>query len=132
MATRLDSGDLSSLSCPSASMCVAVDGSGDVVVGVRAEQLRTLLLEALVPTRGRSRIAAIERNGGYSRTIDAPTTGRMVVSWYAALKGTRLERKTSRTQLIATGNARFVNATGPVRLKVTLTQQGRRLLKHAK
>jgi hypothetical protein len=115
---------VAAVACPSATRCVAVTSHGTIVLGSPApnkHQISSLLRQAIVPPRPLRSIALL-KHSGYSFVFNAPTAGRVQISWY--------ERRHSgqrKTILVARVTHRYTNA-GTNTLKLTLTPAGRRTL----
>lgn len=121
--------DLTSISCPVVSRCLAVDGDGNALVGgppPPAARSRTTLLRALAPSGKAARLAHVLSNNGYTFNFKAPSTGRLLISWYQVFHGTHHAHRT----LVATSKTTTLLA-GTSRITITLTHAGRQLLHHA-
>jgi hypothetical protein len=120
-----DAGSVSGLSCLPASLCVAVSIAGDVLVGSpppTGAQIKALLLRQLTPDGRGAKLGQLLRNGGYSFSFNASTSGAIIISWYSASG-----RGASKPLLVATTGMRLVQArTASIKLK--LTPYGRQLL----
>jgi hypothetical protein len=81
----------------------------------------------LVPHGAAARIYALLRHGGFTFTWDAPSAGRLSITWtqVSASRGHR------RTIVVAKGT-RYFGSAGRVRVTVSLTPAGRRLLRSAR
>ncbi len=85
--------------------------------------------KAIAPSSKTADLATLLKAGGLTVLFKAPTAGTLVISWYEVPKGAHLSK--AKPVLLASGQAAFVmNATKKV--KVRLTGEGRRLLKHAR
>lgn len=116
---RSNVGDINAVSCPTASICLATDDEGNIMVGVTvrsvAGTLRQQALRAGIP-----RIGVLRRNRGYAMRVTMAIAGSLHVHW-----------RTSTGISLAVADAHFTGAqTKTVRL--TLTANGRALLKRAK
>jgi hypothetical protein len=99
---------------------------GSSTIGLTAPspaQLRALL-STLVPAHGKTaKIAALLRHGGYLVQWNAPSAGRLTISWYqVGSHGRRI--------LIASATHSFTRS-GPATFLVALTPAGSRLLRSA-
>jgi hypothetical protein len=126
-----DFGDVNGVSCPTKSMCVAVDNEGDVIVGVTVASLEaTLRGEAIgghIPKLG-----SIVHRRGYALAFTSPLAGQLQITWELTGAAARAAGDTGTAPLVlALGSARF---TGPQAQTVhlTLTGAGARVLKGAK
>jgi hypothetical protein len=119
--------DASDVSCPSASMCLVVEGNGKVIVGATVTQLRADLLEQLAPVGSAARIATIVKQGGYSSSFKAPMPGRIAISWYLIPRGAHLARDRPAPVLVATAVESFVKHRVQT-LRIRLTAGGKHLL----
>jgi hypothetical protein len=132
--THLGRYGLSGISCPSASLCVAVDEPlGNVVIGtpaVPAPQLKRLLLAQLSPSGKAAKIAKLLNNGGFSLSFRALTAGRLVISWYLGPKSGRLVRANPKPVLFANGSANVLDV-GAAKIRIKLTRAGTRGLRKA-
>jgi len=130
--TKIDSnGQLTSVSCTSASFCAAVNENGDAVIyGVSSAQIMALARQ-LTPTGKAARIAALLKNGGFSFAFKAPAAGKAALDWYQLPAGAHLAKNAKpKPVLVATGHLSFRRA-GTATMKIKLTAAGKRLLKHA-
>jgi hypothetical protein len=94
-------------------------GQGGSPAGGSSPNIRALLMSALAIHGKSGRIRALLKNGGYSLSFAAPSTGRLVISWYRLSHGKKA--------LVATATVLF-RKTGTARIKLLLTQKGRGLL----
>jgi hypothetical protein len=123
--TEADPGaDLTSLSCPSASLCIAGDANGHVVVGTgpgpKGVTRKTALaaLSAAVPhVCARRHIATILRRGGCPTVFHAPDAGQFTVTWLGR-----------NGEILASGQAE-ATGIGKLTVHVPLTDTGKRLLR---
>lgn len=105
-------------------------GSGATTIS--SVQLKALLARQLTPSGKTATIAALLKHGGLSLSFTAPEAGRLVVQWYDLPSGAKLAKATkAKPVLIAAGKLTFA-AAGTGRVKLTLTAQGRKLLKHVR
>lgn len=95
-----------------------------------AAQIKALLLKQLAPVGKLATIAALLKHGGYSFSFNAPSAGRLVVSWYQVPNGAHLASGKPKPVLIATGKASFTKP-GTVKIMLNLTRKGHQLLEHA-
>jgi hypothetical protein len=116
------------MSCPSASLCLGVDGAGNAVVGIPPVDLSLVharLLDAMVPPAKALRTSRLRAHNGYAVTFTAPSAGRLKISWTTAAPSRH------RSHLIATSATTFADAaTRTVRTR--LTAYGRQLVKRRK
>ena len=136
-ATDVDNSSrgLNAVSCVSNRLCAAVDGVGNVVLGVPAQaptlaQIRALIGSELKPVGPGAKIAALLNHNGFSESITAPSAGRLVVSWYYLPSGAHLATAKPKPVLIAGGRATFATA-GSTKIEIRPTRDGTRLLKRS-
>ena len=131
---------LTGIACPSASLCAAVDDQGEVVVGASPPstvqspstlRIRALLRRELTASGRSARIGALRKHAGYSFWCKALTAGRLRISWYLVPHDARLARAKPAPTRIATGSARFADASTS-HMNIKLTHEGKKLLKRAK
>jgi hypothetical protein len=91
--------------------------------------LRALLRHEIAPRGKAAKIAAILKAGGYVLSFRAPEAGRALIRWYLVPKRAQLAK--AKPVLVAVGQTRFT-AAGTKKIKLKLTAEGKRLLKHAK
>ena len=134
-ATAVDAKNLlAGVACASTSLCVGVDGAGNVIVGVvrpTAAQIGARLRKALAASGKAARIVALLKHGGYSFGFRAPEAGRLVISWYAVPRGAHLASGKPKSVLVASGTASFAKA-GTGQIKIRVTQEGKQLLENSK
>ena len=122
-ATR--GGYITSVSCPSAKLCVATDGRGYVLLGrpgPNAAQLKSTLLRELILRGPQARLSAVVRADGYQYSVHG-AVGRLRIAWYALRRSLPL-----RTAGLI-GKGELTSATAARRhLRLILTRAGRRLL----
>ena len=119
------------VSCASVSLCVAVDSTGNAVVGQAGPtptEIKARLLSELVPHGRSAAIQALLRARGYTVSFTALSAGEARIDWY--LVPGRLARD-SKPVLVATGTRSFPT-TGTRKLTIDITAAGKGLLKHAK
>jgi len=99
--------------------------------GLSVAQLAGLLTPQLVPSGKAAKIGELLRHGGLAVTFKAPEAGTLAVQWYYLPSGAKLAKQAKvKPVLVASGRQTFSGA-GAGKLKLTLTAQGRRLLRHA-
>jgi hypothetical protein len=122
---------LSAISCPSSSLCVAVDESGNVIVG-RAptpEQIRAAITPQVAPRGRPARIREVLRHRGFLLAFNPPVPGHVSIRWLLS-RATR-SHKHARPVVVARGQTYFAEPQpGAVALK--LTRAGIRTLRHRK
>jgi hypothetical protein len=123
--------DASDVSCPSASMCLVVEGNGKVIVGTTVTRLKADLLEQLAPVGSAARIATLVKQGGYSSSFRAPTPGRIAISWFLIPRGARLAGDRPAPVLVAAAVKSFVKHRVQA-VRIRLTADGKRLLRGAR
>jgi hypothetical protein len=126
-----DYGEIDAASCPTASVCVAADDEGEVIVGVTVASLQaTLRREAL---GGRiPRIGALGRRDGYSFSLTGPLAGALQIEWALSGAAAKAVGDTGLAPVVlATASARFTGAQTQT-VDLSLTGTGRRLLAGAK
>jgi hypothetical protein len=119
----------SAVACPSVAECIAVDGRGELLVGVPAPpptagEIRAALRRGLAPSGKTATTKSVLKRGGYVMIISPLTAGRVTITWSEARKtgGRR------RFALVARGTAEVTTAPDQ-RVKITLTRAGRALFK---
>jgi hypothetical protein len=94
-------------------------------------QLKAVLANQLLPV-GKVTIGSLLKHGGLTMSFTAPEAGSLSVQWYELPSGAKLAKHTKpKPVLIALGKLAF-SAARTGQLKLRLTAQGRRLLKHAR
>lgn len=76
-------------------------------------------------------IAALIKNQGYVLSFPALSAGKVVIDWFYLPSGAHLARGKPKPVLIAEGKATFTRA-GTLKVRITLTANGKRMLTHAK
>jgi hypothetical protein len=90
---------------------------------VNSGQIRALLVRSLAPQGKGARIRQLLKHGGYVFSFKAPSSGRLVISWYRLKGGRRI--------LVAIATFTF-HKSGTASVKLVLTGKGRRLLRGAR
>jgi len=124
-------GSLSAISCPSSSLCVAVDESGNAVVGrpPTPEGIRALVRAQLVPRGRPARIREVLRHRAFLLAFNPPVPGNVSIRWLLS-RATR-PHKHALPVVVARGQTYFAEPQpGAVALK--LTRAGIRVLRHRK
>ncbi len=85
------------------------------------------LSNVLVPVGNGAKLKALLRRRGYSTVFDAPSAGRLAISWYSELR----KAKGRQLVLIAKLSVSIQHAGAKV-VSVTLTRRGRQLLAHSR
>ncbi len=118
---------IAAVGCATA-FCIAVDSTGQATVGTQltSSQIQTLLRGQLVPTGRAARIGALVRHHTYTLRFHAATAGRLRISWYACRHCSPAAAK--RKVRVAGGARTYASAT-ELRVRLTLTRRGKRLLK---
>jgi PKD repeat protein len=88
-------------------------------VGPSAAQVKAALSKLLKPSGKSAKLKAILKAGGYSFSFTAPSAGKLVIDWFATVRGKQV--------LVAAASVVF-NAAGKATVKLKLTSQGRKLL----
>jgi hypothetical protein len=96
-----------------------------------AAQIKASLLRQLAPQGKAAKIAALLKRNGYGLSLTAMSAGKLVIDWYYLPAGAHLARAKPKPVLLAAGKATFSQA-GTQTLTITLTANGKQLLKHAK
>jgi hypothetical protein len=127
-------GSLSAISCPTSSLCVAVDGDGNVVVGrvqpppTRA-QIQGLLRKQITPRGKASLIVALLRNRSFSLAFKPPLPGGARIRWLLLSAGTSSPSSGTHALVVARGQRNFPEGqSAPITLK--LTKAGIAVLRH--
>jgi hypothetical protein len=99
---------------------------------ISAAHLKALLARQLIPSGKAATIGALLKHGGLSLSFTAPEAGSLGVQWYQVPSRAKLAKTTKvKPVLVASGKLTF-SAAGTGKVKLTLTAQGRKLLRHAK
>ncbi len=91
--------------------------------------IKASLSGQLFPSRKLASIARILHQGGYAFAFHALVAGNATISWYQVPPGAHIAK--AKAELVATGSETF-KSPGANKLKLHLTEKGRRLLKHMK
>jgi hypothetical protein len=114
------------VSCPTSSLCAAVTGTGQLLLGSPlppASQIKRLLATELSLTPAQASPAALLKQNGCSRKFSSPSAGQLAITWTAPAKpGSR------RRSVIAKGTGKF-KSSGTIKIKILLTKAGKRLLR---
>jgi hypothetical protein len=110
-----DFGFVNAVSCPTASVCLAADNEGDVILGVTVASLAATLRHQALGGRI-PKIAALVHRRGYAFAFTSPLAGQLTVTWTAG------------TTVLGTASARFPGP-GAKTVRLKLTGAGRALLK---
>ena len=84
--------------------------------------IRAMLLNAMKVQGSAAKIGTLLKKGGYLFSATAPSSGRLVISWYTSIHG--------RKYLVATVTFVFQRA-GVRTLKIAVTADGKKLLRRA-
>ncbi len=128
-------GSLNAISCPTSSLCVAVDGAGNVVVGrvqpppTRA-QVQARLRTEITPRGKASLIGELLRHRGYSLAFNPPGPGRVRIRWLLFPAGTNPRSRHAKVLLIAHGQRNTPEAGENTPITLRLTKTGVSLLRH--
>jgi hypothetical protein len=121
--TEIPVGDVNDLACPAVSVCLAVDGAGDVIAGSPTGYLAGALSSQLLSFRRMPTTSALARRGRYLQHFTSPIAARVEVVWsLGSAGGAPLE--------VAAGGAAF-SGPGTRPVAVRLTRAGRSLLRAA-
>lgn len=94
-------------------------------------EIRSLLARQLAPSGRAVSISALLRHGGLRMSFTFPEAGTLMVQWYLPPSVAKLAgEKEDKPTLVAAGRATFT-AAQTVTVKIGLTAQGRKLLRHA-
>ena len=128
----VDAPAITSLSCPSRSLCYAAVGPGSLIVGRPAPttaQIKSSLTSDLRPKGIGARITQLRDHGGYQFQAFALEAGRLQISWSArAVQGQAPHRRTVH-QVMATASAVF-SRPSEQDLRLRLNRAGQRLVKN--
>lgn len=94
-------------------------------VGPSLERVKAAIANLLHAKRG-STIAKLLKNGRYRVKFEAPSAGRLTISWYVPRKGAHRPRRV----VVASARRRFSEA-GTTKVTIRLTRFGKRLLEPA-
>jgi hypothetical protein len=83
-------------------------------------QVKAALSKVLKPSGKTATTKAIVKAGGYKVSFTAPSAGKLVIDWFATVKGKQV--------LVASASVVF-HAAGKATVKLKLTGKGRKLLK---
>jgi hypothetical protein len=95
--------------------------------GPTAARVRTALAGVLSPTGARARIAQLVKRGGYMFSFEAPSSGKLVIDWYATIAG----KHGKKTRTLVASATLSVGSAGTMSAKVKLNPAGRKLLRRA-
>jgi hypothetical protein len=105
-------------------------GSTTTMATISSAQVSSLLASQLTASATGLRIAPLSKRGAFTVTFRALEAGVAVIAWYEIQPRAKLARETkSKSVLIASGRVTFF-AAGSKPLKIKLTTEGRRLLRH--
>lgn len=113
------------VACPSPDRCIAITGSGRLLVGARPPSpagFRLMLKELLARREVDADLARLERHGRYVIRFASPSAGRLHVAWYAR------PPHSHRPVLVAAGTIAYTESAA-ARASVTLTGAGARLVR---
>jgi hypothetical protein len=105
----------------------SVSGGADV----SAARVRTMLDGWLRRSGNMARITAFLKNGAFYTSLHSLTAGTVTINWYGDHFSARRASVRSRQTLVAIGKRTF-QGPSTATLKIKLTAEGERLLKHAK
>jgi hypothetical protein len=91
--------------------------------GPSSAQVKAAVSKVLKPSGKAATLKAILKAGSYSFSFTAPSAGRLVIDWFATVRGKQV--------LVASASVVF-HAPGKATVKLKLSSKGRRLLKAAK
>ena len=98
---------------------------------VSPADIKSLLARQLAPSGKTVSTSALLKDGGLRMSFMFPEAGTLVVQWYLISPDARLARRTgAKPTLVAAGRATFT-AAETLKVRITLTAQGRKLLRHA-
>jgi adhesin/invasin len=98
--------------------------------GPTTGQVKAALVKGLAASGPGAKIPQLLKHAGYVVSFTTPSAGHLVISWYFVPKGARLA-KARKPTLVATASVIF-HKQGKTKVKITLTGEGRKLLKGAK
>jgi hypothetical protein len=105
---------------------------GSQTATVSSAQIASLLASQLIPSGKTATIMALLKNGGLTMSFTALETGTLSVQWYVMPSRAKVvKRSRAKPVLVASGQASFAGA-GMSKVKVSLTAQGKKLLRHSK
>lgn len=99
-------------------------------VAPSSAQVRAALVRALAAAGPAATLGQLLEEGGFVASINAPSPGQLLISWYLVPKGAHLT-KAKQPTLVATVRSTLKHA-GKAKVKIALTRKGRKLLKAAK
>jgi hypothetical protein len=97
--------------------------------GATSAEVKSALSKVLAAHGKNSSIKELLGHGGYTFTFDAPSAGRLTISWYEVPKGAHLTK--ARKPVLVAEAAVTVRKAGNAKVKIKLTGAGRKLFKHA-
>jgi hypothetical protein len=99
---------------------------------ITSAQIVSLLKRQLLPSGKAATIGALLKSSGLTMPFQALGAGTVTIQWYAAPSGTKLAKSSkAKPVLVAAGKLTF-SAAGTGRVRLTLTAQGRKLLRHVR
>jgi hypothetical protein len=94
-------------------------------------RIAALLAHEITPTGKTPRIAALLKSGWVGIEFNALEAGTVVIDWYEIPRGAKLAKTRLKPVLVAFGKLTFP-AAGIAKVRINLTEVGRRLLKRAR
>jgi hypothetical protein len=97
---------------------------------ISTAQIAALLDQQLIPSGKTAKIGALLKGGGVTVSFNALEAGTAVIDWYEMPTGAKLAKHTTAKPILAALGQMIFSAAGTGKLKIRLTEAGKRLLKH--
>jgi hypothetical protein len=123
--TQSPLGAVRGVACPAPSLCVAVDGAGDVIEGAPASYLGPALVSQLLSPARPPRAGALLRSGRYVQRFTSPIAGRLTILW------TLPPASRGEAPIVIASGERFFSGAQSEPVYLRLTQAGRGILRSA-
>jgi hypothetical protein len=99
---------------------------------VSPNEVAAVLGRLLAPTGKGAKIAALLKARGFTFTFTAPAGGTVILDWYYLPPGAKLAKRTKVTPVLVASGQMTLSSEETARIKVKLSEVGRRLLSHAR
>jgi hypothetical protein len=92
-------------------------------------QVKAALVKALTATGPAAKLGRLLKHGGLVTSINAPSAGKLLISWYLVPNGAHLTKAKQPTRVARVRTT--LKQAGKAKVKIALTRKGRKLLKPA-